>query len=170
MTNYDYPLLAAGYYLRLSVVLDSQDYAANTSTVTRRLYIQKGSGFGKFTGYSCGWASTVGAVRSGSIGGYNFGGYSQLTLDAGTEVIAHNSDGTKTLTVAGSFTETDPDPELGNGAVGGSFVLPRIPRFGKRWDGSAEVAIATAMRWDGTAEVPLTEAYRWDGSAEVRIS
>lgn len=40
----------------------------------------------------------------------------------------------------------------------------------KKWDGAAEVAIATAVRWDGSAEVPITTAVRWNGTAEVPLS
>lgn len=40
---------------------------------------------------------------------------------------------------------------------------------GKRWTGSAETPIVTAVRWDGAAEVPITVMKRWDGTQEVDL-
>lgn len=44
------------------------------------------------------------------------------------------------------------------------------PAGGKRWDGTAFVATATAKRWDGTAFVQLTTAKRYDGTSWVNLS
>ena len=40
---------------------------------------------------------------------------------------------------------------------------------GRRFAGSAETPIATAVRWNGTAEVPITVMKRWDGTKEVDL-
>lgn len=119
------PSRGRGYQLHLDLAQVSQSIPLNQSTVSWSLYITKGSGFGAYTGYTCYWSSTG---SSGSIGGYNFGGYSTLSLGSGTFVVNHNPDGTGTANTSGSFSESDPDPELGNGTVYASLALTTIPR------------------------------------------
>jgi len=119
------PSKGRGYELHLDLAQVSQNVALNQSTVSWVLYITKGSGTGAWTGYSCSWSSSG---SGGSIGGYDFRSYSSLTLGSGTFVVTHAADGTGTANTSGSFSETDPDPELGNGTVYASLALTTIPR------------------------------------------
>lgn len=119
------PSKGRGYELHLDLTQVSQNVALNQSTVSWILYIVKGTGSGAFTSYSCSWSSSG---SSGSIGGFNFSGYSSLTLGSGTFTVTHAADGTGTANASGSFSETDPDPELGNGTVYASLALTTIPR------------------------------------------
>lgn len=119
------PSKGRGYELHLDLAQVSQNVALNQSTVSWILYIVKGTGSGAFTSYSCSWSSSG---SSGSIGGFNFSGYSSLTLGSGTFTVTHAADGTGTANTSGSFSESDPDPELGNGTVYASLALTTIPR------------------------------------------
>lgn len=172
MANYNDTLLDS-YILRLTVTEGTPDVPNNTSPAAYSLSILKGSGSGKWrTSADSDWALNInGNTRSGSIA-YDFRPLSAgqaLVIASGSYTIPHNPDGTKTIAVSASFTDAA-GSAVGSGSVAGSLVLTTIPRFGKRWDGTNEIVITTAMRWDGTAEVPLTEAYRWDGTQEVRVS
>ena len=172
MANYN-DTLNDSYILRLTVTEGEADVPNNTSPVTYSLAILKGTGSGKFrTAVDSAWALNInGNIRNGATA-YDFRPLAQgqaLVLASGTFTIPHNPDGTKTISVSGSFTDGAGNL-VGSGSVAGSLVLARIPRFGKRWDGTNEIVITTAMRWDGTNEIPLTEAYRWDGTQEVRVS
>lgn len=119
------PSKGRGYQLHLDLAQVSQNVALNQTTVSWVLYITKGTGSGAFTSYSCSWSSSG---SSGSIGGFNFSGYSSLTLGSGTFTVTHAADGTGTANTSGSFSESDPDPELGNGTVYASLALTTIPR------------------------------------------
>lgn len=129
MATYDTALAAAGYILRLTVTEGTPNVAANTSPITWSLVIIKGSGTGKFTSYTVSWNVNIGGITdSGTLAGYNFASYSTLTLGSGTGTITHNPDGTKTISVSGTFDESDPAPELGDATSSGSLALTNIPR------------------------------------------
>jgi hypothetical protein len=59
--------------------------------------------------------------------------------------------------------------EVGN-SVGTSTASVFVSGGGKRWNGSAWVATATAKRWNGSAWADLTIAKRWNGTAWVDLS
>jgi hypothetical protein len=59
--------------------------------------------------------------------------------------------------------------EVGN-SVGTSTASVFVSGGGKRWDGSAWVATATAKRWNGSAWADLTIAKRWNGTAWIDLS
>jgi hypothetical protein len=59
--------------------------------------------------------------------------------------------------------------EVGN-SVGTSTASVFVSGGGKRWDGSAWVATATAKRWTGSAWADLTIAKRWNGTTWVDLS
>jgi len=119
------PSKGRGYQLVLDLSLNSQSVANNQSVVNWSLYILKGSGSGAYTSYTCYWS---GPGASGSRPGFDFRGYTSLGLGSGTFVVNHNPDGTGTANASGAFSETDSDPELGNGTVYASLGLPTIPR------------------------------------------
>jgi len=119
------PSKGRGYQLVLDLSLASQSVATNTSVVNASLYIIKGSGSGAWTSYTCYWSLPN---NSGSRAGFDFRSYTTLSLGTSSFTVAHNPDGTGTANASGSFSETDPSPELGNGTVYASLTLPTIPR------------------------------------------
>lgn len=172
MANYDKTPLSS-YVPRLTVTEGTPNIPANTSPVTYSLAILKGTGSGKWRlNTDSAWSLNIGGnTRSGATS-YDFRPLSQgdpLVLASGSYTIPHNSDGSKTISVTGSFTDGG-GSAVGSGTASGTLLLTRIPRFGKRWDGTQEVAITVAMRWDGTQEVPISGVKRWDGTAEVQVA
>ena len=126
MTTYS-KTLNYNYKLRLEVTLNSQNVGANTSSVHRELRIDKGDGTGRFSGYTHSWNRNIGGqTGSGSIAGYDFRDYSTLVLNSGDNTITHNADGTKSISVSGTFTESVAN--IGSGTASGSYTLPTIPR------------------------------------------
>lgn len=119
------PSKGRGYQLVLDLSLNSQSIANNQSVVNWNLYILKGSGSGAYTSYTVYWS---GPGASGSRPGFDFRGYTSLGLGSGTFIVNHNADGTGVANTSGAFSETDSDPELGNGTVYASLALPTIPR------------------------------------------
>lgn len=124
MANYDAGL-ASGYVLRLSVSEDSLNAGANTSRAVGSLSILKGSGSGRYSYDTCYWSINLGGnTASGSIGGFDFRGYSSLLLWSGAFTITHDADGSKSISVAGAFSESV--AELGNASAGGTFGLTTL--------------------------------------------
>lgn len=121
--------LPNGYILRFQVNQGAQDVAGNYSTGGWDLSIIKGSGSGKWTGYTVYWSAQIGAYyTSGSVGGYDFRAYSQLVLASGTFALGHNADGTLSVGVRGAMAESDPAPGLGTYDATGTFTFSTIPR------------------------------------------
>ncbi len=121
--------LRDGYVLRLTVEQDSQDVEANTSRVFCYLQVLRPSGQADRTSYTTVWStSTNGVAANGQTAGYDFGAYSVLWLRSWYQTIPHGPDGTKTITVAGAWRETDPDPQVGyTSAVQASVALELDP-------------------------------------------
>jgi len=130
MASFDVPYggSAGGQYrLTMDVNLVSQNVANNTSTVSILLRMRKLTGSGYWNLNQTKWSANVnGQGYSGSFA-YDFRNYSELTILHTTQVIPHNSDGTKTI----GFSATH------NAAIGssittasgsGSLTLPTIPR------------------------------------------
>lgn len=116
-----------GFTLRLTVNPVSQDIDNNTSNLDFSLILYKGT-----NAYSSGtktWSINIGGhTYSGSISGYNFAGYSSLTLKSSTSVtIDHDADGEKLLSVSGTFND-GAYPTFGSGTASGSMTLATIPR------------------------------------------
>lgn len=128
MATYDASLNngGRGFTLRLTVNQVSQSIAGNTSTVSWSLVLIKGTNSYSF--YTKWWSVNIGGqTASGTISGYDFRNYSTLTLGSGSFVIPHNADGTKTISVSGSFDEGS-NVLIGNGTASGSLALTTIPR------------------------------------------
>lgn len=105
--------LAGGYFLRLGVDVYSQSVALNTTTYYYTLVIYKGSGSGKYASGTAYWslgATGYSNFAGGAIGGYDFRGYSALTLANGLVTMA----GSPTKSWAGAFTDIPGYGELGS--------------------------------------------------------
>lgn len=158
------------YTLRLTATETSLDEPNNRSKVAWELKIIRNSGAAFNNDATSSWSAVVNGVTVGSgPTAYNFGAYSELVLGSGTsDFITHNSDGSKSVSVSGSFS--GPGPITG-GSTGGTLALTTFNVApGKRWSGSAWVDVTTAKRWTGSAWTNLTIKKRWSGSAWVDLS
>ena len=118
-----------GYRLRLDVTQTSQNVGANTSAISYALYLESTTAnFGA-------WGHT----RSLSIDGaqvysvnnqINIARNSTLTLATGTRTIAHNSDGTKSISLVASFDANTRSAWVVSSAltINTSMALTTIPR------------------------------------------
>lgn len=117
-----------GGQIHVQAYESSYDVAGNYSIVQINVWIERTSGSGKYSSYTDNsWIDYIDGVgfQSGS-GTYDLrGGGSQLLL-SGSAVVYHNSDGTRTVGISGSFT--DPHGNLGSNSAGGSLTLTTIPR------------------------------------------
>lgn len=115
--------------LHLQIYEASYDVNSNTSQVQVNVWLERTSGSGKYSSYTNNsWSDSLdnGAGASGS-GTYDLrGGGSQLLL-SNTFPVAHNSDGTRT--VSGSASFNDPHGNIAAVSVGGSVALTTIPRY-----------------------------------------
>jgi hypothetical protein len=122
------------------------DVVKNTSTVWWELRLVKESGapWSNWTNY---WYSTINGVNYSGSTTYNFANYTVLKLRNGTQTIAHNSDGTKTINVSGRWDDHG-GGSVADGSVSGSLVLPKIARpskstFASPVDAGTSLAIST---------------------------
>jgi hypothetical protein len=193
MTNFDDALVGgtSDYRLRLSVVEDILDPANNRSRVTVVYTLTKLSGSGRFTDATVSWAFNVGGVaRSGTRAGYNFEGYTTLTLASESFYITHNADGSRVANVDASFSVADGN--IGSGSIDSSFPLtdfvrlpsaPSAPTLTRNEEGTAITvvsAIASSpttitdyqMRWstDGGASWSAFTSMGTDRTASIMIT
>lgn len=130
MATFDVGLSAAGYFLRLTVTEISVDVPNNRSTVSWSVAVHKGSGTGKYSGYVSYWSVNIGGIgASGSRASYDFrpvGAGVGIVWGSGSTTLDHNPDGTLTIGVSGSFSESV--ALIGNGTASGSLALTTIPR------------------------------------------
>lgn len=93
------------YYLRVDATEENIQVAANTSDVRVKAYVFKSSGYGINTGNANATANF--GIDGGWFGGefvwspYDFAGNSGKQIFEGVRTIAHNSDGTKQVTING---------------------------------------------------------------------
>ena len=115
-----------GFTLTLSISPGTGNVGTNSTPVSWSLTLTKGTNsYSSWTKY---WSVNIGGVPySGSIPSYDFRGYSSLTLASDTTTITHDSNGTKTIGVSGSFDEAG-HVLIGNGTASGSVTLTPIPR------------------------------------------
>ena len=129
MTLYTLALSNPQYQLELDVTLGTGNVTTNSTPITLSLGIRKLSGSGAFQSGTSYWSLSINGsfVNSGSIGGYDFTGYTYLSLGTYSGSVAHNTDGTKSIVVAGGWGEATPN--IGSGTVTTpTIVLTRIPR------------------------------------------
>ena len=111
------------YTLTLNVSQSSQDYGDNESVVAWSL-VAAGS-WGSYGGYSTSYSVTInGTTYAGTIPSFNPN--PSQTIRSGTTPVKHNADGTKTISVSGSWDSRHPN--IGKGTVNGSLTLSRIPK------------------------------------------
>ncbi|MFD5864350.1 DUF859 family phage minor structural protein [Agromyces sp. NPDC127015] len=116
-----------GYVLRLTVTQSSQSVANNTSVVAYSLQIIRPSGQADWSSDPSSWATNIGGSANSGSKSYDFGSYSVLTLTSGTKTITHNADGTKSISVSGSFS--DAGGQIGSASIPAkTFTLTTIPR------------------------------------------
>jgi len=131
VTRYTAPL-RDGYVLNMDVAQQSQDIGSNSSRVRLWGYITRPSNQADNTAYQTVWSTSInGVTDNGTTAGYDFSGYSILTLVNQTYTIVHDADGTKSFTVALAWRETDPDPQVGYTTatqISRTFTLTTIPR------------------------------------------
>lgn len=124
------------YRVWLSVTQTSQSIEDNTSTLTWYLRIQKEISYNGFYNYpSASWGVNLDGggeelSGSGTKPDAAWTGTSTWLLGSGTKVIAHNSDGTKTLTnISADFTRSASGWAPGTMSfTGGDMTLTTIPR------------------------------------------
>lgn len=124
---------APNYAIKIDLTSTSNGSAANTSNVTAKLYMRRTASVA-YPQYSLDYSSTVRIVINGSDSGtgkINFDTRSTtdwiLLKTYTVNNIAHNADGTKTISVQGYF-EPNATSSLYGGTVSGNFVLDTIPR------------------------------------------
>jgi len=122
-----YVALGANAQLHLQVYEVSYDIPSNTSQVQTNVWLERTAGTGRYSSYTNNnWNdNTDGQTASGS-GTYDLrGGGSQLLM-SNTWTIAHNSDGTRSISASAYFN--DPHANIGTGTASGSLALTTIPR------------------------------------------
>ena len=113
----------------------SQDQVNNTTTIDAKLYSQVIDG-----GSASGMSNTFTANNYGYVGfdngsqqylstTYNFNSYALNKFADSTLTIPHNPDGTKTITLQGSFTTLAGTWAITGGSASASVTLPTIPRM-----------------------------------------
>lgn len=120
--------MASGYIFRLWVAEVDYNAAGNYSIVHWILEIVKGAGSGKYAEGPHGWSVNIGGITgSGSIGSYDFRGYSVLTLGSnGSLLVPHNPDGSLFLNSSAFFDDNNTWGELGDASTGGGFWLTQL--------------------------------------------
>jgi hypothetical protein len=126
MTDYT-GSLGSQYTLRLRVIQSNQSIENNTSTLSWSLEAIKNSGSGYWSYSSTTAARNVGSSGSKTISSYDFRGVSSITLDSGTEVVTHDADGTKSITVTSSWNPNN-GSALSSGSTSGTFTMTTIAR------------------------------------------
>jgi hypothetical protein len=113
--------------LELTATVVGQDIAANTSTIAWELRLRHTSGTpGSWNTTPAPWTVDIGDQHSSGSSAYDFRSnlFGVVVLGSGASTVAHNPDGTLTITVAGSFTSS----HIGSSTASGPLELPRIPR------------------------------------------
>lgn len=124
---------SGGDYYKLYIKVDvvSQDIANNTSKVEVTMYGQStNDSYGAYNnGGGCSYSLTVdGKVRaSSSSASMDFRNKARVPMGSWTGNIAHNANGTKALSVSGSFSFSG-SSYLSGGSCSGSLTLPTIGR------------------------------------------
>jgi len=117
------------FYVDLSVTTNSQNIAANTSSVHWAIYARlASSGWPTWSGSTQSWSVNIaGAVRSGSwILDFRPGDAKSILIAQGDVTVTHNSDGSKSFNPSGTLTTNH--SSFGSGTASGSYTLPDIPR------------------------------------------
>lgn len=127
-----------GYTLRLEMA-EVTSIPQNTSTISWELKLYSGGTY-YFSGFRCGWEVYIGDMDTpvsqqarSTAPQISIGRNSSVVIASGTTVIAHNTDGTKTISVKASddiatSTSSGSVVTAGVQTLEGSVVLENIPR------------------------------------------
>lgn len=127
--TYYYGSLGTQYTLALEVWLISQNVQANSSVVGWALTVRKNTGTGFYSlSDPAPWSANINGNTPSGETTYDFRAYSALTLGSGSYTVPHNNDGTKSISVSGSFDPEQSDPKFQPGSASGTFTLPTIAR------------------------------------------
>lgn len=119
------------YTLYMEYTLNSQNVANNTSNITLRMYAQSSSS--QYGAYNLNKNANTynikvdGVTRVSGTKAMDFRNRQIVELGTWTGNISHNADGTKTVTIEGSFTISGVS-SLTGGSISFSWQLPAIPR------------------------------------------
>lgn len=143
--------------------VESQDISNNTSFVRAYFYAALREGQSTSTKYANGLNSTFsvnGTSGNGvSNGAYDFTSPANIhTLGTFAGTIAHNADGSKSITIAGSFTTKS--SYISGGNVSGAVALPTIPRATVPTVVPATMGEATTITLS-PASASFTHSLRW---------
>lgn len=122
-TYYDGTFSVRAHTLRLNVSA-SEDIVNNTSTVSWSLEVYRHPSYKPY-GSDGSWGVNINGSTYGGTFSYNFNSYSYLLLASGSTVVAHNADGTKSISVSGSGYLGSAG---GSASTGGTYNLDTIPR------------------------------------------
>lgn len=113
------------YDLVLTVVQSSQNIASNYSTVSISLRIDESPNWGSWSNSALTWSWNVGGQTASGSTTYDFRNYDTLLLSSTSRNIAHNSDGTKSISFSAS---AGGGTTIGSASCSGSMGLTTIPR------------------------------------------
>lgn len=125
---------ASKYNIWLNVKQNSQDVADNKSNVTLKLYLKRNDGYSS-SAYNLNESDNTAKITVGGSVKVNKNlsidtrNGATVTLATWTGDVSHNSDGTLSLSVSGSFTMGG--TSLSGGSVSGTFDCTDIPRASK---------------------------------------
>ena len=115
----------------LTVTENSTSTANNTSSLSFSFVISpvQTTWNWELWGANITYVVTINGIRyTGSIADYD--GYSSVTLKSGTQSVAHNTDGSKSISYSFSVTDTSGQTyTCGNASASGSMALTNIPRY-----------------------------------------
>ena len=115
----------------LNVTENSTSTANNTSSISFSFVISPIQTTWNWEQWGANITYTVtinGTKYTGSIASYD--GYSSVTLKSGTQSVAHNTDGTKSISYSFSVSDTSGQSyTCGNASASGTMALTTIPRY-----------------------------------------
>lgn len=147
--------------LRLDINPGASDIANNTTPITYELYLQRTAT--NFGGYYSNYDSTANLTINGTSISvpnftYNFSTNYKKSLQTGSMTIAHNADGSKTISASASVNPTGNVP---SGSGSGSLALTTIPRASSfTLSGSTETGSAISVSIS-RASTSFTHRVRW---------
>ena len=133
--------------LYLSVSETGTDVAANTSTISWSLTAYNDSANHIYNNYSSGssaptWGVNVGGITGGGNFTYDVAAWGTIYIAGGSGTIAHNADGTKSISYSGEANGKN-GSYFGAIYTSGSMNLSTIPRTSSFTLGSTSVAVGS---------------------------
>lgn len=113
------------YQLRLVATEGTVDTDNNRSQVNWTLSIVETTEWGSWSNNELTWSLNIGGQTASGSTTYNFNNYDSLTLRSGSYWIAHNADGTKSISVSAS---AGGGTTIGSASLSGTLGLTTIAR------------------------------------------